>query len=80
MKQSDKYVKQIDDERMNVIAESKSQLRLVLDLLEETKVQGEFQRKETDDCNLTLQSYLYEKSYYLKEIHDCRETKTPHLD
>jgi len=48
-------------------------------MLEETKLQGELQRKETDDCNLALQSYLYEKSYYIKEIQDCRNTKTPNL-
>ena len=49
-------------------------------MLEEHKVQGDFQRKQTDDFNLQLQSYLYEKSYYTKEIHACRETKTPNLD
>jgi hypothetical protein len=34
----DKYVSQIDDDTMGIIAESKRQLRIVLDMLEETKV------------------------------------------
>lgn len=80
LRMSDQYVKQLDAETMQAVAESKSQLRLVLDMLEEHKVQGEIQRKQTDDCNLSLQSYLYEKSYYMKEIHACRETLTPNLD
>jgi hypothetical protein len=35
---SDQYVKQLDAETMQAVAESKSQLRLVLDMLEEHKV------------------------------------------
>ncbi len=34
----DNYVSQIDDDIMGIIAESKRQLRIVLDMLEETKV------------------------------------------
>ena len=38
LKFSDQYIKQLDTETMQAIAESKSQLRLVLDMLEEHKV------------------------------------------
>lgn len=65
---------------MDWIAETKSQLRLVSDALEDTKAQSELQRKETDECNLVRQSCLYEQINYSKEINDCQQTKTPNLD
>jgi len=32
-----------------------------------------------DTHNLNLQSLLYEKDYFVKEIHFCKEFKTPSL-
>ena len=37
-------------------------------------------RKDTDDDNLRLQSFLYEKNQYQKEIYFCKEYQTPALD
>ena len=65
---------------LQLLAKEKSAMRQVIDHVEDRKRDGELQRKETDDFNLQLQSFLYEKSYYTKEIHLAREFKTPKLD
>ena len=46
----------------------------------ERKKQAEGQRKVTDDVNLTLQSFLYERNHYQREIYFCKEYRTPELD
>jgi hypothetical protein len=40
---------------------------------------SEDERRELDTHNLTLQSLNYGKDYFLKEVHFCKEYKTPHL-
>ncbi len=45
----------------------------------ERKRQAEQQRKETDDYNLSLQSFQYERNHYQREIYFCKEYKTPQL-
>ena len=42
-------------------------------------MQSENEKKEMDQHNLTLQSLLYEQDYFAKEIHFCKEFKTPNL-
>jgi len=44
-----------------------------------SKKDSELERREMDAQNLALQSLLYEKDHFLKEIHFCRELKTPQL-
>jgi len=46
----------------------------------ERKRQAEAKRKETDDVNLNLQSFMYERNHYQREIYFCKEYKTPQLD
>lgn len=46
----------------------------------ERKREADRQRKATDDVNLSLQSFLYEKNHYEKEIYFCKEFCTPQLD
>jgi hypothetical protein len=53
--------------------------REVLQIVESTKRQSEDERKELDSQNLNLQSLLYGKDYYLKQVHFCKEFKTPLL-
>ena len=40
---------------------------------------SEDERRVLDNHNLTLQSLLYGKDYYSKEVHFCKEFKTPNL-
>jgi hypothetical protein len=58
---------------------SKSGLRELCESAEDTKKMSEIERKEMDHHNITLQSLLYEKDYFVKEIHFCKEFKTPQL-
>lgn len=44
------------------------------------KKQAEAKRKVTDDVNLTLQSFMYERNHYQREIYFCKEYRTPELD
>ena len=53
--------------------------REALQIVENAKRKSEEQRKELDLQNLSLQSLLYGKDYYLKEVHFCKEFKTPNL-
>lgn len=48
-------------------------------MVELTKKKSEDERKDLDSHNLTLQSLLYGKDYFLKEVYFCKEFKTPHL-
>ena len=53
--------------------------RRIYQMVENMKRRSEEERKELDTHNLTLQSLLYGKDYFLKEVHFCKEYKTPHL-
>jgi hypothetical protein len=44
-----------------------------------TKREADEKRKDMDTNNLKLQSFIYKKNYYEKEINFCRELKTPNL-
>jgi hypothetical protein len=48
-------------------------------MVENMKRRSEDERRELDTHNLTLQSLLYGKDYFLKEVHFCKEYKTPQL-
>lgn len=76
----DEQVKQMHAETIQLLALNKSCMRTVIDTVETLRRQCENQRSATDDHNLTLQSYLYETGYYEKQIHFCKEYKTPQLD
>lgn len=54
-------------------------MRQLQDIIEGVKKANEQERSAVDANNLTLQSFLYEQSYFLKEIHFCKEFKTPQL-
>lgn len=45
--------------------------------IEQCKQESEQEKKAIDMHNLTLQSLLYEKDYFAKEIFFCKEYKTP---
>jgi len=53
--------------------------RRIYQMVENMKRRSEDERRELDTHNLTLQSLLYGKDYFLKEVHFCKEYKTPHL-
>ena len=57
----------------------KNSQRELAEMVEGTKKVSENERRQVDSHNLTLQSLLYEKDYYVKEIHFCKEFKTPYL-
>ena len=53
--------------------------RSITQIVETMKRKIEEERKDLDSHNLTLQSLLYGKDYFLKEVHFCKEFKTPNL-
>ena len=62
------------------MAHLKSVTREITQQVIDRKRQADAQRRATDDINLTLQSYLYEKNHYQKEIYFCKSFQTPELD
>jgi hypothetical protein len=62
------------------MAHIKASVREINQSVMEARKKAESQRKETDDINLTLQSFLYERNHYQREIYFCKEFKTPELD
>lgn len=51
--------------------------RQIYQMVEQTKRDSEEEKKRVDSHNLTLQSLKYGKDYFLKEVHFCKEFKTP---
>ena len=45
----------------------------------DAKKDSEIELKEIDYHNIVLQNLQYEKNYFDKEIHFCKELKTPQL-
>jgi len=52
------------EETLDMMAEVKSGTREIAQKVIDRKKQADFKRKNTDDINLTLQSFLYEKNHY----------------
>ena len=63
-------------DRLFAIREGQKQ---VYQMVEYMKRRSEDERKDLDTHNLTLQSLLYGKDYFSKEVHFCKEYKTPNL-
>ena len=51
----------------------------LFDAFLDAKKQSESELKEIDHHNIVLQNLQYEKDYFVKEIHFCKELKTPNL-
>ena len=65
---------------VDTMAHIKASVREITQSVMEARKKAESQRKETDDINLTLQSFLYERNHYQREIYFCKEFRTPELD
>eukprot|EP00347_Sterkiella_histriomuscorum_P007800 403347513 len=61
------------------LLEMKSFQRQIFEIMELQRKVADQERQEMDTHNLNLQSLLYEKDYFKKEIHYCKEFKTPQL-
>ena len=72
-------VAQLDDTNMDRLLKIRAGQRRIYQMVENMKRRSEDERRELDTHNLTLQSLLYGKDYFLKEVHFCKEYKTPHL-
>ena len=62
-----------------LLLDIKSGQKTIYQIVDATKKESEEERKEVDNRNLTLQSLLYGKDYFLKQVHFCKEFKTPNL-
>lgn len=72
-------VKELDMRNKMRVILIRSGQRQIFQMVEHMKRKSEEERRELDSHNLTLQSLLYGKDYFLKEVHFCKEFKTPHL-
>ena len=54
-------------------------MRRQIEYSEKSKRDCDKFRDELDEKNLELQSIIYQKNYYEKEINFCRELKTPFM-
>jgi hypothetical protein len=71
--------KSLSKENLDKILFLKSGQRELNEMVESTKRASELERASVDEHNLALQSLTYEKDYFKKEIHFCKEFKTPQL-
>ena len=55
------------------MSQIKSAIREITQIVIDRKKEADKLRKDTDDDNLRLQSFLYEKNHYQKEIYFCKE-------
>ncbi|TNV84672.1 hypothetical protein FGO68_gene6114 [Halteria grandinella] len=72
-------VKELDVRTKMRLLVIRSGQRSIFQMVEHMKRQSEDERRNLDQHNLTLQSLLYGKDFFLKEVHQCKEYKTPNL-
>jgi hypothetical protein len=79
IKLNETIVENLDTSNKDRLLMIRAGQRRIYQMAENMKRRSEDERRELDTHNLTLQSLLYGKDYFLKEVHFCKEYKTPHL-